>query len=78
MRHWGRRENSKTVFKGLADQHAVKRIFVVVGQGRLMQRVGFLQGQFFNIQPKIRYRYRAADSFGLRQGVIGMFSIPGG
>ena len=47
-----RRENSKTVFKGLADQHAVKWIFVVIGQGRLVQRVGFLQGQFFNIQPK--------------------------
>ena len=44
MRHWGRRENSKTVFKGLADQHAVKRIFVVMGKGCLVQRVGFLQG----------------------------------
>ena len=40
-----RRENSKTVFKGLADQHAVKRIFVVMRQDRLVQRVGFLQGQ---------------------------------
>ncbi len=53
-----RRENSKTVFKGLADQHAVKRIFVVIGQSRLVQRIGFLQGEFFNIVDEPLRRHK--------------------
>ena len=58
-----RRENSITVFKGLADQHPVERWPIAF---RVMS------------SAKERRRYRAADSFGLRQGGIRMFSIPGG